>query len=83
MATAEIKVGQATLPELLGYIARKCTEDSSYMPQARKDLYLWYQAQDMETRKDIAREARTKIDNARLCMEGMLSEFLSIAMRDL
>lgn len=81
-----IQPSEMTLDVLLSHIAQSITLNPGYMPKARKDLYFWWMANapvdDADQRKVLAREVRKKLDIARCAMEGLTSEFLTMASND-
>ena len=74
-----------TLAELLGNIVARVVADRSTMPQCKKDLEMWYRAQDANTdeeRKTLARETRKNVETLKQAGESLFLTLMEVASAD-
>ena len=81
-----------TLPELVGQITTRILialdgqdqgEKGVVVSAARKDLRLWYEAQSVENRKEVAKSARKTIENFKSVSEQLWSDIGFLTAQDL
>jgi hypothetical protein len=73
---------KAELPVLMGRIMQACLYDRTAMPQAKRDLTVWYNAQPLENRKETARDFRRAMETAKLVTESLYSVAVEVSMGD-
>ncbi len=85
-------VQDMTLPELVGNITTRILtaldgqdqgDKGIVVAAGRRDLRLWYEAQSVENRKDIAKAARKTIENFKSVSEQLWSDIGFLVAQDL
>ena len=72
-----------TFSEIMGHIVTTVLKDRMLMPQAKRELEMWYNAQPLEGRKDLARKTKQEFEYARGIIESAFHHFMSAAYQDL
>lgn len=73
---------QMTFPELLGYIVTKVLQNRVLMAEAKKEMTIWYKAQDpndLTTKK----AARADLEYARGIFESTFGHFRELSFQEL
>lgn len=70
------------LPSLIGNLIQMCLYDRKASAQAKRDLTVWYNAQDLDKRKETAKEIRKTLEIAKLVSESLYSTAVEISMND-
>jgi hypothetical protein len=73
---------QMSLPVLLAHIMQHAMEDKRQMPALKRDLALWYHAQDPALKQVTARETKKELEIARTVVESVFQEFMYLAHAD-
>lgn len=74
---------QKTFAELMGGIMAAVMADHRLMPQAKSDLEMWYNAQDLDNRKEIARKVKAEFEYSKGILESAYHHFMNIAFQDM
>lgn len=73
---------QMDQPTLCGMLVREALLNPASMPQVKRNLIIWYNAQPLENRKDMARVALKTMDQLKLVAESLYQTFVEISMAD-
>lgn len=83
--TAEVIPAKLTLAELLGSIVTRVVADRATLPQCKKDLEMWYRAQDADTieeRHELARQTRKEVETLKLTGDSLYMTLIEVASAD-
>ena len=73
---------QMSQPELLGNLVRRTLENPADISKVKRDLIIWYNAQPLENRKQMASDALKVMDKLKLTSESLYQTFVEISMLD-
>lgn len=74
---------QMSLYQLLGHIVATVSENHALMPQAKREMEVWWNAQSPDDRKEIARKARIEMEYCRGIIESAYQHFYSLTYSEL
>jgi hypothetical protein len=73
---------QMTFPQIMGHIVTMVLEDRTLMPQAKKELEVWYLAQPLEQRKEIVKKIKSQFEYTKGIVESSYHQFMEISYGD-
>lgn len=82
-AQAAFNPAKATLPELLGHLVQTCLANRAAVPQARRDLYVWYHAQPLDQRKETAKLLREAMETTKQVGEALFQSGIELWVGDI
>lgn len=85
--TAEVTIkttgpAQLTFSELLGSVVTNVLNDPVSMLQAKKDITIWYNAQDPNTRSETAKKGRADLERSRGVIESAYQHFRELTFQE-